>query len=802
MMKTGTLEYQKKSNFQSTLEKRRPSKELNVKVTKEDLILLLSAFFIGRTPVIGGIMPLGILLFTSSYKQNRNKFLVALLISAGILTSGSGKPLYMALASMLLFSILTILIKPNKSAKEYAHSIIASISVMVPLLVYVYTQGFLLYDFILTLFCGIAVFFLNYIFMHGVKVISNFNRKRIFTSEEVISGAIIGALILSGLSGILIFGFPLSNILCMVFLLIMSFRFGPAVGAATGVAMGIILNMSSDVTPLAIGIYALCGLLSGLFKNLGKVGSSLGFVLGNIFLTLYLSGSSHGLVFLKDIILAAGIFILLPIPFMEKLTGSFKVASIGYEDNPGYGLRIREITVERLDKFSKVFKEISKTFDQISESKAVTGKEDISVMFDRVVDKVCKDCSLCMYCWDRNFYSTYQVLFKIIENLDSKGRINQEDIPPYFIERCERIEDFVDAVNNTFEIFKVDLVWKNKIGESRGLISQQLLGLSKIIGNLSSEIGVDIHFKKDIEEAVERELNNSGAIKVSHVNVYENERGRNNITIFHKGCGGRRICSSLIEKIVSEVMGTKMVREKEDCNFNYKENSCSLRLVEEEPYRVTTAVAKVAKAECPVSGDNYTFMNSGDGKYIVALSDGMGAGHKAYAQSKATIGLLEQFIEAGFDKDTAVKFINSILLLKSGDDSFATIDLSVIDLYNGEIEFVKIGAVPTFIKKSSRVEVIRSASLPVGILSNLEFELVHKNMGDGDILIMMSDGVLDAFSDDWDSEKVLLKYIQSIDTINPQKIADTILSQAYSKYGENPKDDMLVVVAKVWKKAG
>jgi len=100
--------------------------------------------------------------------------------------------------------------------------------------------------------------------------------------------------------------------------------------------------------------------------------------------------------------------------------------------------------VERLNNFARAFEELSKTFSEISQTKIVAGKQDISSLFDRVADKVCKDCSLCLHCWDRNFYNTYQVMFKIVENLEKN---DESDIPEYFMERCERIGEFVRQVN-------------------------------------------------------------------------------------------------------------------------------------------------------------------------------------------------------------------------------------------------------------------------------------------------------------------------------------------------------------------
>jgi len=213
-------------------------------------------------------------------------------------------------------------------------------------------------------------------------------------------------------------------------------------------------------------------------------------------------------------------------------------------------------------------------------------------------------------------------------------------------------------------------------------------------------------------------------------------------------------------------------------------------------------VAKLSKYDGVVSGDSYTFMNSGDGKFMIALSDGMGSGQKAATQSKATINLLEQFMESGFDKDTTIKLINSILVMKSNEDAFSTIDLSVIDLYDGEAEFVKIGAVPTFIMRAEKVEVVKSASLPIGILSNIEMDLTRKQIGNGDFIVMMTDGIIDSFQKGENRDNAVLEFLQKINSSNPQHIADAILDEAYKNCGGKPEDDMTVLAAKVWKRAG
>ena len=797
-MTTEILPYQRLRGMGKNYQRTKVKHDFKSLLTKNHSILLPLAFMLGRASLVGGLMPFGTVLYASTLGINANRVLVAVFIMLGMITGGAKEQVYITLASMLLFNAINIPFKSSKSKLTFRHAVIGFISVIIPEMVTVYLQGFLLYDFLRALFHGFIVFTLIFIFRNAMPVL-NLKKGHIINNEEMISIAIVAALAISGLADLQVLGIAFKNVICILVILAFSYKCGPGVGSAVGVTVGLIVSMSTTSSPLIIASYAFCGLLSGVLRQLGKVGSCLGFVLGNAILTIYLNGSVEVLIYLKEIILAIFVFMLVPQKTIEKLAAIIDTSMEVHPDKKSYSLRIKEITVEKLNKFSRAFKELAKTFSEISETSVVANKQDISSLFDRVADKVCKDCSLCMHCWDRNFYNTYQVMFKVVEKLDSKGRIEGSDIPEYFLERCERIEDFVKSINNVYELFKVDMVWKNKIGESRGLVSQQLDGLSKVISDLATEINVDVHFKGEVEDTLVMELNRAG-VKVNEAIVYENKCGKYEISISVKGCGGKRSCVTTIEKRTSEIVGRKMVKESNDCYQDYKSGLCTLKLVEEEAFKVTTGVAKASKNNGMVSGDNYTFMNTDEGKYVVALSDGMGSGQSAATQSKATISLLEQLMESGFDKDTTVKLINSILVLKSSEDSFATIDLSVVDLYNGEVEFVKIGTVPTFIKRPQKVDIIKSASLPAGILSNIEMEIVHKKVDSGDFLIMITDGILDSFKKESDDEKEFQSFLQEIKSANPQEIADIILDKAYKNCDGKPVDDMMVVVSKVWKR--
>lgn len=800
-MKTETLSGKHLGGYNpSSHQKERISKAyalLNY-LNKTNLIIVPAAFLLGRISLLGGLMPFGIALYAATLGLNLNRIIISVAIFAGMLTSGATVQLYTVVVAMLLFNAMNIPFKKSVGPPLRV-GIIAFIGVLIPEMLLNLLQGFLMYDVMKSFINGFIIFALVFVFKNVLEVLGNPARKYSLTNEEILSIAIACALAVGGLGTWNILGVSFKNILCIIIILIFSFKTGAGNGAAIGVIVGTVISISSGSSAIVIASYAFCGLLSGILRNMGKIGSCMGVLMGNALLTFYTNGSTEVLIYLYEIIASIVVFMLIPEKIMDAVVRHFDTGLAARGDKKGYSARIKDMTVDKLNKFSKAFGEMAKTFDEISETKTITEKHDITAIFDRVAEKVCKDCSLCTHCWQQNFCNTYQIMFKIVEKLDSKGWIEQEDIPGYFMERCERIDEFVQAVNNVFELFKVDMVWRSKIGESRGLVSQQLKSMSTVIANLANELNTDICFKEDMEKQIVIELTKEG-IRNSEAIVYENKFGKYEMTLTYKGCGGKRSCIGSVEKIISEIVGKKMVKDGTECGLNSKTNICTIKLVEEETYKVITGVARIPMNEKYVSGDNYTFINTGDGQYISALSDGMGTGHKACMQSKATVNLIEQFMESGFDKDTTVKLINSILILRATDDSFATIDISVVDLYEGEVEFVKVGAVPTFIKKNEFVEIVKTASLPAGILSDMEVELIHKKVGNGDFIIMVSDGIIDSFKDSQDGVKAVQGILQEMDSKNPQKIADDLLDEALRHCRNNtPVDDMMVMVSKIWK---
>ena len=763
---------------------------------RNKILLFLTTILISGSSISGAI-PLGAVFFAACWSAAVPRLMVSAAVILGTLLPGSFGLVYMNAACMLLFCLLSIPLKDTGAKINARAAFTVFISILVPHLVRSGIWGFLLYDILKSIFCSFISFVFYFIFRFSVPVISGMVRKAVLDGEDAVSTGITAALAVSGFGALQLFGFSLKNIFCVLLVLFFSFKCSAGAGAATGAAAGLIVSASSGFTPSTAGTYALCGLLAGILSKLGKAGSALGFILGSMILAIYFNGAAESTLYLRDILAASVVFFIVPEKLTDRVTAPFAGRSAVLADSRSYSRRIRDLTAERLRKFAAAFMALSRTFGEMAQTSVPSEKHDINVLFDRVADRICRDCSLCLHCWERSFYNTYQVMFRIVESLETRGRVDESDIPAHFLDKCPRINDFVDAVNNMYELFKVGVVWKSKIGESRSVISRQFEGMSRIIANLAEEINTDISFIGPLEDAIASALKREG-IKVEEVAAYKGMWGKYEVTVQHGSCGGARKCTEVIDKVVSESTGRRMVRSDEGCSEYI--GGCILRYIEAENLKLTTGVARIPKYGSKVSGDSFSFMDGSNGKYTLALSDGMGTGYSAAAQSKAAVDMLESFLESGFDKDMAVNLINSVLVLRSDEDNTCTMDIAMIDLFTGEVEFIKIGAAPTYIKRDSRVETVRSASLPAGLLPGVDVELSHKIMDAGDMIIMVTDGIIDSMAGDEPGDRVLLRHIRQMESLNPQLVAEAILDEAVRRCDGKPYDDMTVLVAKVWKK--
>lgn len=277
--------------------------------------------------------------------------------------------------------------------------------------------------------------------------------------------------------------------------------------------------------------------------------------------------------------------------------------------------------------------------------------------------------------------------------------------------------------------------------------------------------------------AIIKILNNT--YRINKLNTIWKQKEASNKKVLANQLGGvSKVISSIAEGITEEEK--KIEKDKPE-------------------YKLIVGCSTATKHKSEISGDTNIRTKLNDGKYMLAISDGMGSGQVAKKSSTTVIKMLEKLLKTGFDNEISIGLINSAVNLNSNEETYATIDISIIDLNKGNIEFVKNGACPTFVKSGNKVEVIKAVSFPAGILDKIDMVVYDKDLKENDIIIMCSDGIIESNTEYKNKEIWLKELLENISTNDVQKISDIILQESIDNGYGMAKDDMTVIVSKIMK---
>ena len=363
-------------------------------------------------------------------------------------------------------------------------------------------------------------------------------------------------------------------------------------------------------------------------------------------------------------------------------------------------------------------------------------------------------------------------------------------------------EEEIDSVEELETVKKCDcckalkrknIIYKNKLRESRKVIATQLLEMSKILGE-SVDDAYDLHgITGEQMSMLTLKLKEAGVVLKRAVRL-DNRRGISEIIVTIKARKGKCVALREVAKIISLVFDKdiEILREKRrvvGCDME------TYRFKEKPNFYVLHGLAKKSYEE--VSGDNYAVVPLDSGQTLLGISDGMGTGIRAYKDSEMVIELIENLMTSGFCEEATLKLVNTLFALEENELSPATVDMSIIDMYSGVCDFLKLGAAATYVKRENWVECLRSTSPPLSGEAVLDIESATKKLYDGDFVIMMSDGMVEAAAK-LKKEDEIGEIILNAKAGKPQDMADKILEEAMKMFGDEGEDDMTVFVAGIW----
>lgn len=451
--------------------------------------------------------------------------------------------------------------------------------------------------------------------------------------------------------------------------------------------------------------------------------------------------------------------------------------------------------VSQIEKFAGSLKHLSEAFLCMEDYRGMFTEEEMEEMFVHVTEHVCSHCDGRNWCLCEDREGTVQMLHDILCTAEEYGAELNIELKRNLEKRCEKASEFLKEALDAFGEAKQKLLWNNRIVQNREGCASSLISFADMISTAAKELESGIF----LDERMERRLKNrfkKSRIKLISTVFYVYRNGKYEIHLTLKTAKGQCVTTKEIGRVTSECVGKTMVPRVDEQLIIWDEYS-TIVLQEAARFHTLQGVAKIGKKCEKISGDTFFMTKLSGGKEGIVLSDGMGSGKRAFRESAMVVEMLEELLVAGFPAKTAIQMLNTALVVGREEIMFSTIDLCVIDLYEGACEFFKAGASTSFIRHRDSVEKLTSTSLPVGVLQNMEIDHVSRKLHDGDMIVLITDGVMDAFPVN-EQEAILGALIQGAKSENPKEIAHYILEQVLAFGNTQPADDMTVMVVGVW----
>ncbi|MEE3333306.1 MAG: SpoIIE family protein phosphatase [Ruminococcus sp.] len=617
-----------------------------------------------------------------------------------------------------------------------------------------------------------------YFISRSLELVNSGRRPATYTQSELSGLVMTGCALILSVGSIGIEGISVGRILAAVIIMLCA-RYGSAAGGAiAGACTGTVFGLSRAGFAYIGAGYSFGGLVGGLFAPVGKLGVSVSFVICNAVILLSSGDRELALPMFVETVIAAAVFMILPREAERYITPVF----LPKESTKGER-SLRNSVVMRLEFASGALKNVEGCVNSVSRQLKKLYAPSVEQVYEKTAEDVCSNCGLRVYCWERQGNVTREDFLRLSAPLKSRGYIGENDVENLFSKKCCRAVEIADRVNSNYRDYLGGIEAAGRVNEVRSLVAGQFSGLSEILSDLARDIENYKSYDSDASVRVTEYLHSKSLVVIECACMIDTN-GRMTVEI---QLGGRsrlrrdELCRD-ISSICGRCFDTPLITEI---------GSQKRVVLGEVPlYDVEVGVFQHVYKNSKLCGDCVNCFTNGFGEFVAVLSDGMGTGGRAAVDSNMTVSILTKLLKAGLTEDSAVRIVNSALMVKSEDESLATVDLLKLDMFSGKCTICKAGAPFTLIRKNGHIIKKSAASLPIGILGDINCAGDKAKLSGGDVVVMISDGAVTS------DEKWLEKLIRE-HSGNSSDLARLVVNEAIKRRNDGHDDDITAVAVKL-----
>ena len=365
--------------------------------------------------------------------------------------------------------------------------------------------------------------------------------------------------------------------------------------------------------------------------------------------------------------------------------------------------------------------------------------------------------------------------------LESGRRLESADVGEKLVGRCTRLPDILDEIN-----YNSGAIERELGGRAPAPDYKALSGLMSRTMEENGEFCIDGELSRRVCDRLE-------SYKIGKLGVFVYGKRRRTVYIKAKD-------TEMLEEIKERVLDAV----EEDLSFPIDRERASItrsagggvmKVSEARRLGVSCVTRQQrAKDEEEFCGDSMEQWENGEGRFFSLISDGMGSGREASAVARICTKFISSMLEVGEMNEELLLLLNGFLCGRcegSLKECSATVDIMEIDLISGETEFFKSGAAPSYVFRDGSLFKLRSRTMPIGILDETDTKRFNFKLSEGDVVVMISDGVTGGREEcPWLFD--LLR--QNAESAGLERTADLIMKYAV---GHGSSDDISVAVMRI-----
>ena len=602
-----------------------------------------------------------------------------------------------------------------------------------------------------------------------------------YTRQETASLVMTGCVLILAFGSLTFENISLGRIIAITAVLLCARYGGVNGGAVCGIATGAVFSIASRAQGFVCGGFAFGGLMAGMFAPVGKLGCAIAFLISNGIMSLAFGENTQLAAVLIESLIGSVVFMILP-----KEVGNIISPVFSNEKNSSLGETLRKNIVMRLDFASKAIYNVRNDVNSVSDKLKDLYSPSFSVVCENVEKEVCNNCGLKTYCYEHRQGVTRDDFFRLEELLEAQGRISESDVEDAFVKNCCKKGEIARSMNLNYREYLSAIEAQRRVSDVRGVVAGQFSGVSDILSDLSDEFKNTMRCDLDSSERIISALSALGAIPVECICLVS-DGGRMSVELELSSKGDSKLSKGTIMREVSKCCGRRFDLPTVTCEGD----RIRAALCEMPVYDVEIGSDQHIANNGKLCGDCLDYFNDGFGKTYALVCDGMGTGGRAAVDGNMAVSVMGRLLRSGLSADSSLQIVNSALMVKSEDESLSTLDLTGVDLFTGKVTLKKAGAPATFVRKNGRVMVREMPSLPVGILNGVKFSSDTVNLSSGDMVVMVSDGVITG------DEKWLEKLIRSWNEGSTQELARAVVDEAIKRRGDSPDDDITALAIRI-----